>query len=111
METIGARIRKSREDLHLTQRELAAKAGYKSHTTLARIENGEVDLPQSRLKKFAEILGVSISYLMGWDDDQDEDLASNKKRWATEVGMIEFTDSEMDALIDYANFILSKREA
>lgn len=67
--TIGDRIKHRRTELRLNQRELAAKLGYKDHSTLARIERGEVDLPQSRIVKFAKVLDVTPAYLMGWEDE------------------------------------------
>lgn len=73
--TIGQRIKERRQELKLSQRELAARLGYKDHTTLTRIEADKVDLPQSRIEKIAEVLGVSIGYLTGWDE-QPEDLGA-----------------------------------
>lgn len=70
--TIGARIKARRQELGLTQRELAARAGYNDHTTLTRLESGRVDLPQSKIVKFAEVLGVSVGYLMGWEDEPEQ---------------------------------------
>lgn len=66
---IGNNIRKAREAKGLTQDELAKRMGYKSRSTIARIENGDNDVSQSKLKKFAEILDVSIDYLL---DDGDK---------------------------------------
>lgn len=73
--TIGQRIKARRQEMKLSQRELAARLGYNDHTTLTRIEAGKVDLPQSRIEKIAEVLGVSIGYLMGWDE-RPEDLGA-----------------------------------
>ena len=73
--TIGKRIKARRQELKLSQRELAARLGYNDHTTLTRIEADKVDLPQSRIEKIAEVLGVSIGYLMGWEE-QPEDLGA-----------------------------------
>lgn len=73
--TIGQRIKARRQELKLTQRELAARLGYTDHTTLTRIEADKVDLPQSRIEKIAEVLGVSIGHLMGWDQ-KPEDLGA-----------------------------------
>jgi transcriptional regulator with XRE-family HTH domain len=73
--TIGQRIKARRQELKLSQRELAARLGYNDHTTLTRIEADKVDLPQSRIEKIAEVLDVSIGYLMGWAE-QPEDLGA-----------------------------------
>jgi transcriptional regulator with XRE-family HTH domain len=70
--TIGDRIKARRTELGLSQREFAARLGYKDHTTLTRIENNKVDLPQSRLEKIADLLGVTPGFLLGWEDQPEE---------------------------------------
>ena len=65
---IGEKIRIRRMQLHMSQRELARKMGYEGNSTLARIEQGKVDLPQSRIGQFADALGVSIAWLMDWEE-------------------------------------------
>ena len=64
--TIGDRIRQRRNELKWSQRDLAAKMGYNNNSTITRIESGKVDIPQSRIVQFADVLGVSVAYLMGW---------------------------------------------
>ena len=65
--TIGERIKARRQALHMSQRDLAERMEYANHSTIARIEAGTVDLPQSRIAQFAEALGTTPSQLMGWD--------------------------------------------
>ena len=62
---IGERIKARRVELGWSQRELAEKMGYKNHSVVARVEAGKIDLPQSRLDKFAKVLGLSHAYLLG----------------------------------------------
>ena len=69
---IGERIKLRRQELEWSQRELAAKMNYNHHSTLARIESGQVDVTQSRIVQFAEVLGVSVAYLMGWEETQKQ---------------------------------------
>lgn len=69
--TIGKRIKARREELHLSQRELSDKMGYSNHSTLGKIERGLVDVTQSKVVKFSEVLGVSVAYLMGWEDEEN----------------------------------------
>ena len=57
-------------ELGWSQRELASKMGYKDNSTLARIEQGKVDVYQNKVVQFSEVLGVSIAYLMGWEEEQ-----------------------------------------
>ena len=66
--TMGERIKQRRIELDLSQRDLAAKMGYASNTTIAKIEQGKVDVSQARAAQFAEALGVSVAYLMGWEE-------------------------------------------
>ena len=68
--TIGGRIRQRRIELKWSQRDLAAKMGYSNNSTITRIESGSVDIPQSRIVQFADVLGVSVAHLMGWEEMQ-----------------------------------------
>ena len=68
MAEIGKRIKSRRELLGLTQEDLARKLGYKSKTTIAKIENGKNDIAQSKVKEFAEALETTPAYLMEWKD-------------------------------------------
>lgn len=67
--SIGQKIKQRRTELGWSQRELSDRMGYNNHSTITRIESGKVDVPQSRIVKFSEVLGVSIGYLMGWDKE------------------------------------------
>ena len=68
MSKIGKNIMIRRKAIGMTQEELATKMGYKSKSTINKIENGTNDIPQSKVVKFAEVLGTSVAYLMGWDE-------------------------------------------
>lgn len=46
------RIRKRREELGMSQEELAKKMGYKSRSSINKIEMGENDIPQSKIATF-----------------------------------------------------------
>ena len=68
MNDLYERIRLFRKKRRMTQDELAIRLGYTSRSSIAKIEAGEVDLPQSKIKAFADALGVSPGVLMGWSD-------------------------------------------
>lgn len=72
MPGIGEKIREKRIELGMTQEELAAKLGYKSKTTIAKIESGTNDITQSKVVDFAKVLQTTPAYLMGWEDDTDK---------------------------------------
>jgi transcriptional regulator with XRE-family HTH domain len=78
--SIGAKIKQRRNELSWSQRDLAAKMGYNNNSTIARIEKGQVDIPQSRIVQFAEVLGVSVAYLMGWDEEIKQDPVGTAER-------------------------------
>lgn len=67
--TIGSRIMERRKEIGLTQEELAFRMGYKTKSAINKIELGINDVSQSKVKKFAEALQTSPSYLMGWDEE------------------------------------------
>ena len=58
-------IRSRRIALKMTQQELAQKLGYKSTSTIAKIESGENDIPQAKLGAFADALNTTPAALMG----------------------------------------------
>ena len=60
-------IKKRRLELQLTQTDLAIKLGYADKSMIAKIEKGLVDLPQSKILAFADVLQTSPSDLMGWE--------------------------------------------
>lgn len=64
---IGLRIKEKREELKMTQDELAAKVGYKSRSSINKIEIDGRGLPQSKIKQFADALDTTPAFLMGWD--------------------------------------------
>ena len=66
-----------RKALQLTQEELAIKMGYKSKSTINKIELGINDIPQSKIVKFAEILETTVAYLMDWEEDEKNKPADN----------------------------------
>ena len=68
---IGEKIKLRRTELGWSLRELSNRMGYSNHSTVARIESGKVDIPQSKVVKFAEVMGTSVAYLMGWEEKND----------------------------------------
>ncbi len=70
---LSDRVRCRREELGLTQEELALRMGYKSRVSINKIENGR-PVSQKIIARLAEALGVSIPYLMGWDEKPAEEL-------------------------------------
>ena len=62
-------IKKLRIQQNMSQAELAELAGYTDRSSIAKIEKGDVDLPQSKIHTFAQVFNISESKLMGFEDD------------------------------------------
>ena len=69
---LGNEIRRLRIERGLSQDDLAQICGYKSRSSITKIERGGYDLPLPKLKTLAEALGVPPMYFLGIDVDQDE---------------------------------------
>lgn len=68
---IGKRVRKRREELGLTQKELADRMGYKSKSTINKIELDINDVNQTTLSRLAEALDIDVLYF--FDDTESFD--------------------------------------
>ena len=58
-------IKHRRKSLKLSQDELAKLTGYTDRTSISKIEAGKVDLPQSKIRLFAQALQTTEGELMG----------------------------------------------
>lgn len=84
--TIGKRIRRRREELGLTQEELAKKLGYGDRSTISTVENDKRDITWENVVKYAKALQCSPSYLMKWEDPiPDDDLEILEEVYADPV--------------------------
>ena len=68
--TIGERIKQKRIEANLSQDELAKKVGYKSRSSIQKIEAAR-NLPINKVEKMALALDCDPGYLMGWTDDPE----------------------------------------
>lgn len=66
--TIADRIRNKRNELNLSQSDLAVRANYCDKTRISKIENSGNDISMKQVKRIAAALGVSTAYLMGWEE-------------------------------------------
>lgn len=90
--------------------------------TLKEYEDGKRHIPADVLNKIASYLEVDVNEITGIhiksEDDRLERIMFSKnkhtiegfKRWNDVVGVIDFTDEELDKLMEYAKFLLSQRK-
>lgn len=76
---IGDRIKSRREELGMSQEELAKKVGYKSRSSVNKIETDGRGLPQNKIVMFAKALQTSPAYLMGWIDIAEENKPTQEE--------------------------------
>lgn len=70
--TFGQKVYTIRTELGMTQDELAKKMGYKSRSSIAKIENGERDVPRKLIGELARALETDPAYLMEWGEQREE---------------------------------------
>ena len=75
--TLGEKVKLKREELNLSQEELAEKMNYKSKTSIHKIEVGITDLPLSKVKELAAVLKTTPAYLKGWEEEKTQEKENN----------------------------------
>lgn len=106
--TIGERIKLRREELNMSQDELAHKLGYKNRSSINKIELDKQNLRQSKIKAIADALSTTPSYIMGWDNplytENERDLfkeiyaaKEENKKWSF------LNEDEQDIILAYRN--------
>ena len=73
---IGERIRNRREELGLTQEELAKKLDYKSRSSVNKVETSR-ELSNKKVRLYAGALDTTPAYLMGWTSEEKDKIVSN----------------------------------
>lgn len=96
-------IKKLREEQGMSQDELAELTGYTSRSSIAKIEKGLVDLPQTKIISFAKALNVSPSQLTGWNEIKPRTIAAH-------FDGDEYTEEELAKIKEFAAFVKSNRK-
>ncbi|MBR5355491.1 MAG: helix-turn-helix transcriptional regulator [Lachnospiraceae bacterium] len=98
----GERIRIRREEIGMTQEELAEHLGYKHKTSVSKIEKGLASVPSSKVVIIANALKVSVRYLMG-----DSSNEYDKKNYDEFRGILsQLTPDNFEMLKDQAQVLL-----
>ena len=99
---LAMKVKKRREELGWSQEELAKRMGYSSRTSINKIENGR-PCSQKIISRLADSLGVSVAYLMGWEEEE-----KNNDTVADVVDRM-LDDSEFLSLVDSLSKLDSKK--
>lgn len=114
--TIGERIKERREALGMTQQELADRLGYKSRSTINKIEMNGRNLKQSKIKAFADVLQTTPGYIMGWDNKEDYIIydSISHKGLIKKITLMDYlekaSEPNVDRLYDYMKFLIMQEK-
>lgn len=100
---IGKKVKARREELGLTQEELAKKLGYKSKSTINKIEKDINDVNQTNLLRLADALEVDAGYFI------DIDVPNEDISRFTEI-YSRLSDDNKAQVMSYMRFLLKEEE-
>lgn len=90
--TVGERIKQRRLELGLTQDDLAKRMGYNGRSGVCAAETKGDNITTTKIQKYAEALGVTSRYLMGWEDINGVPIAPEH---------VEYNPDIMDYRVEY----------
>lgn len=70
MTKLGERIKQRRKELNMTQDELRKRLGLANNSSISVIESGKVDVSTEQLIQIADILNVSVVWLLGLEPEK-----------------------------------------
>ena len=131
---VGKRIKKARKMKKMSMKTLGELVQL-HESTVSRYEKGGImSLDIDKMKEFARVLDVSVSYLMCMDDKSSDHQRMRKemtieelaiecgisdemlersftmmKQWCEEIGEFNFTEEESTEIINFAKYIMTKR--
>ena len=117
VDNLGENIKALREAQNLTMEEVANEL-HISIDEYKKLEDGDV-VSYDLLDKLANIFNINVAMLIGIDfttRDNETKLKTalrilqRSKKWNEEVGETIFSDEEIDELIDFAKYLISKRK-
>lgn len=77
---IGKRIQQKRKQMGMSADDLAKRIG-KDRSTIYRYEKGDIEnMPLDILEPIADALGTTPAYLMGWEEQIQEDPVGTAER-------------------------------
>lgn len=101
MSKIGDRIKQRRIELGLSQDELAIMLGYKSRSSINKIERDGQNLPQPKIMQIARALNVKPSYIMGWEQESGVFYGIDSKFFGKQEVHVLLTEEELALIKKY----------
>ena len=75
--TVGERIKARRESLNMSQGDLASIMNV-SRQAISKAEHHDSDITMDKVTKFANALGCSEAFLMGWEEKPTDNRAKEE---------------------------------
>lgn len=98
---ISERLKKLRKDRKMTMEEVANRMNT-TKQNIYKYEHGKIDnMPLSRIEQYARIFHVPPSYIMGWDENKQDDLLNLWNR---------LNDEGKNKLLDYADDLIQSKK-
>ena len=117
--TVGELIAKFRQEKGLSQDELAHLLGYKSRTTIYKIEKGQREVPRKMIAQLSVVLNVSPLDLLGENDNNNSAPVEVDKSALVDMlnnfsfeelqRMSTLTKNVAAQVVDYIDYLISKR--
>lgn len=108
--SIGKRIQLLRMQKGMSVSEFARRIG-KSRATVYRYESDEIEeMPYTVLVPIAKALDTTPTYLMGFEEEEDTKEEKKSNEVVETILGFDFTDEETKDIMNYIEFILSKRK-
>lgn len=106
-------IKSRRLELNLTLEEVGKLVGV-GKSTVRKWETGDIEnMKRDKIVKLANALKVSPSFIMGFDEEvketKEDKSTTGFKNFAAHLDG-DLTDEEWQEVIDYANYIRTKRD-
>ncbi len=95
MSDISNKVKKRRLSLGLSQEDLAKKLGYKSKTTINKIESGVNDIPRKKIKDFAVALETTPEYFLDYNNTLSSTSSTRDDNRVVEIDSITYEEETL----------------
>lgn len=101
-------IKKRRKELKLSLEDVARELGVNRSTVMRYETKGIEKLPIDIIPPLAKILKCTPEYLMGWEEQKENDISFDDFRFALYGEVKDLTEEQKQAILDFARFIKNK---
>lgn len=99
--TVGERIKLKREQLGLSQTELAVRANYSDKSAISKLEHSGDNISMKQVERLAQALNCSSQYLMGWEEEKKSKKEFAQELFKDEIGEIIDRDKAIEKAREY----------